>query len=132
MWRTKGSQEEGEYDPKEEGCCGCGGGPDGRCAAGGGLWWYSPGPEWLARRTAESYAEQYAPEYSYQGWNMGVGRPGNGFWIVTMFREEDMEQKGPALHLEISGAMFPTQVIVADWWAPEEMDWPDIELPVPG
>ena len=98
----------------------------------GGLWWYSPGPEWLACTTAKNYAARFAPEYSHHIRTMDVGRPGDGFWIVGMFREEDVEQNGPALHLEISGAMFPTRVTVAYWWAREEMDWPDYELPVPG
>ena len=96
------------------------------------LWWHSPGREWLACTTAKNYAAGYAPEYSHHIRTMDVGGPDNGFWIVTMFREDDAEQSGPALHLEISGAMFPTRVTVACWWAREEMDWPDYELPVPG
>lgn len=105
------------------------------------LWWYSPGPEWLARTTAKDYAERYAPEYSH---HMVVLEGETGCrlvgpidiscpsWTIAMFREEDAEQQGPALRLELNKGVFPVWVEDAGWWAPVEMDWPDYELPVRG
>lgn len=105
------------------------------------LWWYSPGPEWLARTTAKDYAERYAPEYSAH-MMIGEGKVSHRFvgpiyvcypsWTVAMFREEDAEQQGPALRLELNDGVFPVWVEEAGWWATEEMDWPDYELPVRG
>ena len=96
------------------------------------LWRFSPGPEWLAKRTALRYAGQHAPEFSCHISAVDVGQMDRGLWIVSMFRAEDGTQQGPALRLEIHSAVFPTEVTAADWWAVEEMDWPDYELPVPG
>ena len=96
------------------------------------LWRFSPGPEWLAKRTALRYAERYAPEFSFHVRAMDEEQGERGFWIVSMFRMEDEDQQGPALRLEIHSAVFPSEVTEAGWWAEEEMDWPDYELPVPG
>lgn len=96
------------------------------------LWCFSPGPEWLAKRTALRYAGQHAPEFSCHVRAMEVGQGERGLWIVSLFRAEDEVQQGPALRLEIHSAVLPTEVTEAGWWAEEEMDWPDYELPVPG
>lgn len=96
------------------------------------LWRFSPGPEWLAKRTALRYAGQYAPEFSSHVRTMEASQKDDRFWIVSLFRAEDEAQQGPALRLEIHGAVFPTEVTAASWWAVEEMEWPDYELPVPG
>mgnify|MGYP000153939041 CR=1 FL=1 len=96
------------------------------------LWRFSPGPEWMAKRTALRYAGQYAPEFSCYVRAMDAGQADHGFWIVSLFRAEDENQQGPALRLEVHSSVFPTEVTAADWWAVEETDWPDYELPVPG
>ena len=104
------------------------------------LWGISPGPEWLARSTAERYARQYAPAYSYFAIVLEgeVSRRVVGSfcveypsWTVMLPQENDPDLQGPALRLELNDGLFPTKVTAANWWAPESMELPAILLPVP-
>lgn len=100
------------------------------------LWCLSPGPEWLARRTALDYVRQYAPEYSHVEILKGETAVNFGplaipcpSWTVSVLREEGVYS--PNVRLELGKGFFPTKVIRADWWASEESLLPDTPLPIP-
>ena len=102
------------------------------------LWMVSPGPERLARATAESYAERYAPDYSYHLLMVegNVDRLVGMFsvrypsWTALLAQESDEYYQGPCLRLELNNGFFPVKVLEAKWWPPELMEWPEIPLPV--
>ena len=104
------------------------------------LWGLSPGPERLARFTAERYAQRYACDYSYHALVMEgeVSRRVAGpfqvrypSWTVLLSRGDDPDRQGAVLRLELRDGMFPTAVTEADWWTPEtSMERPEIPLPV--
>ena len=104
------------------------------------LWGLSPGPEQLARFTAERYAQRYACDYSYHALVMegevsrrvaGAFQVRYPSWIVLLSREDDPDRQGAVLRLELKDGIFPTAVTEAGWWTPEEsMERPEIPLPV--
>ena len=104
------------------------------------FWGLSPGPERLARFTAERYAQRYACAYSYHALVMegevsrrvaGAFQVWYPSWIVLLSREDDPDRQGAVLRLELKDGIFPTAVTEADWWTPEEsMERPEIPRPV--
>ena len=104
------------------------------------LWGLSPGPERLARVTAERYAQRYACDYRYHALVMegevsrrvaGAFQVRYPSWIVLLSREDDPDRQGAVLRLELKDGIFPTAVTEASWWTPEEsMGRPEIPLPV--
>lgn len=86
------------------------------------VWRFSPGPEWMATRTAEGYLEQYAPEFSQVtcgqgkaeryfyplGFRVTVGWP---TWYMT--GEPEGGRDGAFVRLELNEGIFPTKVTEA-------------------
>lgn len=84
------------------------------------LWKHSPGPEWLAGRTARQYVLRYAPEYGETevlegvrertllpalfGERLGVAYP---TWVVVCRHSPDDPE---VLRLELSDGLFPLSV----------------------
>lgn len=105
------------------------------------LWGLSPGPKWLARFTAERYAQRYASDYSYHALVLEgevSRRVVRAFqirypsWTVLLSREDDPDRLGSVLRLEFKDGIFSTTVTDAGWWTPEEfMERPEIPRPVP-
>ena len=87
------------------------------------FWKYSPGPAWLAGRTAEQYVQQHAPGYgevevlegvreqallpSFFGEGLGVVYP---TWVAVCRQSPDNPE---VLRLELSDGLFPLSVTEA-------------------
>lgn len=89
------------------------------------LWCHSPGPEWMARRTAEKYLDRHAAEYSFVGEvitgvtearRFGVELTWPSWTAIGQTGEGDWDQ---AVRLELTSGWFPWRVTKADWWTPE-------------
>ena len=87
------------------------------------LWRFSPGPEWIAMRTAKDYLEQHVPEYCQIECTKGtavhyyfpykfripVSQP---TWLIVGQLEGGRE--GEIVRLELKDGSFPTEVTQAE------------------
>ena len=106
------------------------------------LWRFSPGPEWIATRTAEKYLEQHAPEYCEIDCGKGTAERyfyPLGFRITVswptwlMIGEPEGGRDGKFARLELEDGIFPLKVTAACIVTYNEDGILDREvLPVPG
>lgn len=96
------------------------------------IWARSPGPQWMARRTAQRYLAQYAPEYSYLAEHEATdvrcfGPEGKGgapifsisrpTWVIVGRKTAD--DRDTVARLELGTGYFPWRVTDACYFSPE-------------